>query len=97
MTKQKNKGAYKPTGNLTVDMCAACMWHYERRGGKVKEIYLSKRYWWDFNRYMLQQIPGHIDTGEVDFDGTIIKKASLIQIEPMRFLLEGKSKSETYN
>jgi hypothetical protein len=91
------KPPYKPTGVMAVDMCAACINHYERQGGKVAKIFLRKGLWMDFNKYMRKLIPGHVDTGEIDFDDTLIVQASIIQNDSMHFELEGSNKKQSYN
>lgn len=80
---------YKPTGCLAIDMVAACKDHYAQQGIKVERVYLTKPYWKEFNKYLLKQIPGHVDEGFVDFDDTIVMQSSIIQADPIHFVLEG--------
>jgi len=91
------QGPYKPTGNLYCDLVAGCMNHFERQGAKVATIYLQPKYWRGFMRYVLSQIPGHVDTGEIDFDGTIVKKASILQWKSLSYELEGSGKKHDYD
>lgn len=70
-------------------MVAACKDHYAKYGKKVERIYLTKAYWKEFNRYLIKQIPGHIDEGFVDFDDTIVMQSSIIQADPLHAVLEG--------
>ena len=86
------KGNYKPTGCLAVDMVAACKTHYESQGGKVLEVYLCRPLWRQFNAYLMKQVPGHVDTGGIDFDDTIVRKASIISLKKITWVLEKRKK-----
>lgn len=77
--KQKKKGAYKRTGNRTVDMVAACIMHYQYFKKNLKFIRLQRPYWLEFCAYVQQQIPGYdFSDGTVDFDGVLITEGSAL-------------------
>ncbi len=78
-------------------MVAACKDHYARQGVKVERVYLSKSYWNQFNRYLKKQVPGHIDEGFIDFDDTIVMESTIIQPDPIHFVLEGSIKKHKYD
>lgn len=79
---------YKPTNNLAVDMVAACINHAERRRKKVKVIYLKVIYWIMFTDYVKQTAPEYEFTHEVDFDGTLVRKATIFQPDALYYQLE---------
>lgn len=91
------QGKYKRTGNIAVDMVAACKDHYAKQGVKVEKVYLSKSYWVKFNNYIKKQVPGHIDEGFIDFDDTIVVESTIIQSDPMHFALEGSRKKQKFD
>lgn len=80
----KKPTGYKRTGVLAVDMVAACIDWYGRRGKKLQYIRLEKSKWIQFCAYVQSQIPGYdFSDGTVDFDGVEITQGSFIQILPL--------------
>lgn len=86
------KGPYKPTGNIAVDMVAACINHYTRQGKRVAYIRLDAIHWTMFKGYVLETTPGHeLLNDEVDFDGVTIAKGSSLQIKPLYWELAAEA------
>ena len=79
---------YKPTGNLAVDMVAACINHAEYHKKKVRVIYLKRKLWRSFTDHVKQTMPDYLFTDEVDFDGTLVRQSSLFQTRSMHYELE---------
>jgi hypothetical protein len=90
------KGAYKPTGNIAVDMVAACIWHFEKQDIKLKAIRLDAIHWTMFTGFILEKIPMYdLTNGEVDFDDVIVTQGSVLQDGPMIYELP-KKESKIY-
>lgn len=80
-TGKHYKSGYKKTGCLAVDMVAACIDFYARRGRKVAYIRLEKSKWVMFVAYVTHQIPGYdFSDGTVDFDGVTVTEGSSLQV-----------------
>ena len=86
---KKKKGPYKQTGNIAVDMVAACINHCERFGKKVEFIRLDKIHWTMFIGYVLEHIPAYdLSDGYVDFDGVTVTEGSFLMTGPIYYELE---------
>jgi hypothetical protein len=79
---------YKPTGNLAVDMVAACINHAEFHKKKVKHIFLKDAYWIMFTDYVQRSDPEYLFDRKVEFDGVLIRKASIFQRQALYYELE---------
>jgi hypothetical protein len=79
---------YKPTGNASVDMVAACINHCQRFGKQVASIHLEGRHWLAFTAFVKAQIPGYdLGNGTVDFDGVEVSRGSSLQVKPLYYEL----------
>lgn len=77
----KKKTGYKSTGNMAVDMVAACIDFYHSKGKKLAYIRLEKHRWIMFVAFVREKIPGYdFSDGEVDFDGVKITQGSSLQV-----------------
>lgn len=93
----KLKGRYKPTGNIAVDMVAACINHYARQGRKVKYIRLDFIHWTMFSGFVLEKIPMYdLSNGEIEFGddepATIVTEGSKLMVKTMYWELEPLAK-----
>ncbi len=80
---------YKQTGNVSVDMVAACINFYHCQGRKLKVIRLSPMHWAMFKGYVLEKIPAFtVWDNEIDFDDVIVTKASILSNEPISWEFE---------
>lgn len=90
---QNPKGAYKMTGNIAVDMVAACINHYARQGRKVKYIRLDFIHWTMFKGFVLEKIPMYdISNGEIEFGedehAVIVTQGSTLMVKAIYWELE---------
>ena len=71
--------------NVAVDMISACLSHYKRYNRKVEIVYLNKRYWELFLRYIGEQLPEKYNdakaTEAMEFRNLMIKRGSRFQHE----------------
>ncbi|QTE37489.1 hypothetical protein J3L18_00025 [Mucilaginibacter gossypii] len=94
---EKKKGPYKQTGNIAVDMVAACINHYEKQGRKVAYIRLDFIHWTMFKGYVLEQIPAYdLSNGEIEFDDVIVTQGSSLQVKPLYHELVADGKPKVY-
>jgi hypothetical protein len=83
------KGAYKRTGNIAVDMVAACIYHYEYYKKKLLYIRLHPDVYKMFIEYVVDKIPMYDLSDEtVEFDGVKVTKGSSLMTENMYFEVE---------
>jgi hypothetical protein len=80
LIKKKQTG-YKVTGNIAIDMTAACIDHYRRRGKKIAYIRLEKCKWILFCAFIKEKIPMYdFSDGIVNFDGVEVTEGSTLQV-----------------
>lgn len=97
MSTTKRKGQYKLTGNIAVDMVAACIYHCERHQKKIKFIALDAIHWTMFKGFVLEKIPMYdLSDGNIEFDGVIVKQGSFLQTKQLYYEVE-KEHSKTFS
>lgn len=69
---------YERTGNLSVDMVAACVYHYRRQMRALKTIYLRPLYFDLFMEYVVKHYgEEHATNARIEFDGVAIEKGNM--------------------
>ncbi|MEB0262919.1 hypothetical protein [Mucilaginibacter sp. 10I4] len=92
-----NYKPYKPTGNIAVDMVASCINNYHVQGATVRVIRLDAIHWTMFKGFVLENLPTFaIEDNEIDFDGVIVTKASVLSNEAISWELKRDPKLKVY-
>lgn len=75
---------WEKTGNVAVDMVAACVGHYRRLQRPLKKIILSPNYYELFRYWVLKKAGEEraLDA-KFEFDSVDIEKGSSLQVEPL--------------
>jgi hypothetical protein len=76
------------TGNIAVDMIAACLAHYKRFNRKIKTITLSHGRWNMFVEYSKKNRPETIIHDEIIFRNVTLKKGHRFMRENMEVELD---------
>ncbi len=92
-----NYKPYKQTGNIAVDMVAACINTYHMQGLKLKVIRLDMIHWTMFKGFVMEKIPLFtVMDNEIDFDGVIVTKANVLSNEVISWEFEKSKEKKVY-
>jgi hypothetical protein len=87
---------YKKTGNIAIDLVGGCINHAERFYRQVEWIELSRWYWNQFVEGVKARDPEiKIDPAGIDFDGTIVRKGSILQLKSLIYQLKRPLSAES--